>query len=1089
MQFIDRLELRGNPKLTIAALVVICQIAVVALGQPPENPADEVQNHYPSRPDRFADRGRLEQDSCGADVNFEQSVATTIMNRLPTIKYVVSRLVRLLAVETCSFVADELEFFERCDLAIAWRKSEVDGLIDIYGESHHRVVTARWSLSATERVAALDATAQSQFARRTPIYAEIHACSKQGQFDEQISLNFELLAIYTKLLGEQHPYNATTMHNLAWLYAGIGYYAKAESLYRQSLAIKRIVIGELHPSCAVTQRHLARLYRELGDYTQAEPLLRQAVETERAILGEEDSDFHDDLTCLGDLYQDMGDYAKAESAFREAIEIAKKTLGEDSIKRVICQNNLAYLYVIMGDYAKAETLVREEIEIVNRTNGQFSLIHAECLEELAFSFGRRGDRASSGRLLLEALEIKKSVYGEHNVMYAQAVYDIIFSDFIVCNGIEDARVESLLIQSLDIQKKAHREDQELYAKCLHLLAVLSERRQPQNDTWPLLNQAWSIYSRNRDKLTDIRSERQQLEDARGGYTILQKAVLEALEAHRDPNEWYPILLAEKGRVTIGQRREHEFSCLQTTDGDKEATGVVADLRIATRRLSTLSKKTPPPDRWLDHIGEIEDLSKKIEELQKTLSERSAAYRHSLVEASLGPGEIGRLLPKDAALVDIFRLGEAGFFYVGKEDDYFAIVTRGDRPSDVEVVRLGATAPIDEAVDVWRGNLGVGVGRDAGEELRRLVWAPIEAELSDEITTVLVSPEGGFGWLTWGALPGKEPGSYLIEERAFATLITPQFLAEYVGKEVSVSDSNKSAEDSNSSLLLVGDVAYGGDPGTIPRASVEGLAITSTRATAARGETGLWNWDELDATRQEIVTIRDSFEQYVEGGRVLATLRKENAKEEAVRIQAPKATHLHFATHGYFAPASLHRVLQSSVRSGLSWAEAMNVGRFRGSDIRGYNPGLLSGIVLAGANQPIDPDKDDGILTATEVAELDLHRTRLAVLSACETGLGVSAGGEGLLGLQRAFQVAGCRSVIATMWKIPDEHSRSLMVEFYENLWAKKQPTLMALRNAQLSMLREGRKRGLAIDDAHPSEEKNRLPPYYWAGFVLSGAWE
>jgi CHAT domain-containing protein len=91
--------------------------------------------------------------------------------------------------------------------------------------------------------------------------------------------------------------------------------------------------------------------------------------------------------------------------------------------------------------------------------------------------------------------------------------------------------------------------------------------------------------------------------------------------------------------------------------------------------------------------------------------------------------------------------------------------------------------------------------------------------------------------------------------------------------------------------------------------------------------------------------------------------------------------------------------------------------------------------LAGANvRPTPIGHDDGILTALKVAELDLSGVELAVLSACETGLGEVAGGEGLLGLQRAFQVAGAHSVVASLWKVGDEPTRALMARFYENLW-------------------------------------------------------
>src|SRR5580698_602825 len=126
----------------------------------------------------------------------------------------------------------------------------------------------------------------------------------------------------------------------------------------------------------------------------------------------------------------------------------------------------------------------------------------------------------------------------------------------------------------------------------------------------------------------------------------------------------------------------------------------------------------------------------------------------------------------------------------------------------------------------------------------------------------------------------------------------------------------------------------------------------------------------------------------------------------------------------------------------------------GAGVTGYHPGLLSGIALAGANRrPTPIGQDDGILTALEVAELDLSNVELAVLSACETGLGQVAGGEGLLGLQRAFQVAGAHSVVASLWKVDDERTRALMTGFYENLWRKNQSPAQALREAQLSMLR------------------------------------
>jgi CHAT domain-containing protein len=113
---------------------------------------------------------------------------------------------------------------------------------------------------------------------------------------------------------------------------------------------------------------------------------------------------------------------------------------------------------------------------------------------------------------------------------------------------------------------------------------------------------------------------------------------------------------------------------------------------------------------------------------------------------------------------------------------------------------------------------------------------------------------------------------------------------------------------------------------------------------------------------------------------------------------------------------------------------------------------------------------------------------LAVLSACETGLGEVAGGEGVLGLQRAFQVAGARTTITSLWKVDDLATKQLMERFYDNYWRKNLGTLEALREAQLFLLQEGVKRGMVRVEQPKDLTPPRTPPYYWAPFVLAGDW-
>lgn len=131
-----------------------------------------------------------------------------------------------------------------------------------------------------------------------------------------------------------------------------------------------------------------------------------------------------------------------------------------------------------------------------------------------------------------------------------------------------------------------------------------------------------------------------------------------------------------------------------------------------------------------------------------------------------------------------------------------------------------------------------------------------------------------------------------------------------------------------------------------------------------------------------------------------------------------------------------------------------------------------------------PIGDDGILTGEEVADLDLGSTELVVLSACETGLGQVAGGEGVFGLQRAFGLAGARSVMASLWKVDDRATQALMVEFYRNLWQKKLSRAESLRQAQLTLMHSKDLNAAESSSAKPQ----RNAPHLWAAFTLSGDW-
>lgn len=178
-----------------------------------------------------------------------------------------------------------------------------------------------------------------------------------------------------------------------------------------------------------------------------------------------------------------------------------------------------------------------------------------------------------------------------------------------------------------------------------------------------------------------------------------------------------------------------------------------------------------------------------------------------------------------------------------------------------------------------------------------------------------------------------------------------------------------------------------------------------------------------------------------------------ASESAFKTWAPGSHNLHLATHGFY--------LASDCRSTTDEAPS---------------PLLSSGLALAGANRrdQAGAGDEDGILTAEEIASLDLSSVNWAVLSACDTGLGAVVPGEGVIGLRRAFRIAGVHTLILSLWPVDDAVTRELMDALYRGRWQRGLDAASAVRDASLEILKQRRQRG---ESAHP---------YYWAPFIAEG---
>ena len=919
---------------------------------------------------------------------------------------------------------------------------------------------------------------------------------KSGDYARAEPLYLQTIEIQKRTLGEDHPDYAMTLNNLAVLYGDMGDYARAESLHIQANEIRKRTLGESHPDYAQSLNNLAELYRTIGDYARAEPLYLQTIEIQERTLSEDHPDYAQSLNNLAVLYVDMGDYAQAESLYIQATDIRKRTLGENHPDYAQSLNNLALLYQRMEDYASAEPLYVQTIEIQKRTLGEDHPDYATSLNNLAALYGDMEDYARAESLYLQATEIRKRTLGERHPEYAASLNNLA----VLYGDMGDyARAEPLYIQASELWKRTLGENHPDYATSLIGLAFLYAAMDRAAEAEPLYRQALAISRRSLEATAAIQSERQQLAMGWGLRPQLDAYLSLTANSGRYAGDVFREVLLWKGSTLVRQRG------MRLAADDPAIADVFTQLQRTATQLASLSRAVPGDEAQQHSLrARVDQLTQDKERLEAQLSAKSATFREATKEISLD--DLLAVLPRDAVLVDYLEFDHStppkdkGAVTTWTVELVAFVVRRAAKPEDqVRMISLGSVEPVAAAVDRWRTTFGVGEdAAAAGAELRKLVWEPVLKAMNDERgtmneepgtknspdspptthhspLTLLVSTDGVLGRMPLAALPGAKPGTYLIEDYRLAMIPVPQLLPALVGGEGS--------RELDRELLLFGDVDYDATPSA---AAADAPKKKQPRRPGDRAVSPTEGrlFDALENTAGEIAAIEKLY------GRLFdvnpddpKSLVRTEADEARFRELAPQYRHLHLATHGFFAGAEFDSAERS--RSADSRGDRAMLAD-RESTVAGYNPGLLSGLALAGANREPTGDADDGILTAQEIGVMNLSGVDTVVLSACDTGLGETAGGEGLLGVQRAFQVAGARTTVASFWKVDDLVTRLLMERFYRNLWEGEMSRLDALREAQLFVLNHPEVvRG---SDPQPDDPQLRAAPRLWAAFTLSGDW-
>ena len=985
----------------------------------------------------------------------------------------------------------------------------------------------------------------------------------QGNYAQAVPLLQRALKIQEKAFGPDDPKVARTISWLAFVYQSQGNFAQAQPLAQQALAIREKALGPEHPDTASSLNVLAVLYEAQGNYTASLPLKQRALKIQEKVLGPEHPDTATSLDNLAQLYRAQGNYTEALPLFQRALKIREKVLGPEHPDTATTLNNLAVLYYNLENYDEALPLYQRALQIDEKVLGPEHPGTADSLNNLALVYEQQENYAEAIPLLQRALKIREKALGPEHPDTAVSLHNMAN---LYCKQGNFTDALPLYQRAIKIDEKTFGPEHSNALGSINDLAKMYEEQENYAEALPLYQRAADAANRQLELTAAMQSERQQLANIQESRWYLDSFVSCALLANDFAPVAYDQMLAWKGAVLLRQRLAR---AARKTD-DAEEKKLWSELQTVATRLATASRTTPSPEQSQLWRQQLTDLTQHKEQLEAELNQHSAAFRK--LQTKLTADQLRQKMPADTALVDLLQFArrvvekqQDGSIRLHVEDRLAAFIIRADQP--VALIDLGRIEPINEAVFQWRNSYGGNQADRAQEDqpamqLRKLLWEPLASHL-EGIQTVLISPDGAVSKFPWGALPGDKPDSYLIEDIAIAIIPVPQMLPNLL------EDDKTNPKDTDSSLLIVGDVDYGATPGKPLPKSSDALFAAEGPRLAVRGSNGS-KFSPLPGTAKEIEQIERLYRDRFTSSQTLE-LKQSEATTERVRQQAPQHRYLHLATHGFYSlptVAGVGAILQlidqkitvtrivpggaadrdarlkpgdqilavtsadgqwTSLEgktvddtTGLTRGPAGTNVRLRVQPAAGgdvveylltrqsytlqqpsgsipaldqYQPGLLSGLVLAGANLPPKPDQDDGIITALEVASLDLQRVDLAVLSACETGLGQSAGGEGMLGLQRAFQVAGAKTTITSLWSVDDAATQTLMTNFYSRLWDPKHPLgkLEALRQAQLEMLRHydpksSQVRGIQIEKPLADSKSARLSPKYWAAFVLSGDW-
>jgi len=892
-----------------------------------------------------------------------------------------------------------------------------------------------------------------------------------NKYDESLEYALKAAKYADDNMGKDSKPYSNAVNLIGIIYFKKGNFDQAVYYFTLEKEAKRLAYGTESPNYAKALNNLSSVLSQLGRDREAEPIMREALDLKMKTVGEYDTSFARSANNLGVVCFNLGNLNDAERYLLIAAKIRKKRIYENQFNYAVTAKNLGSLYKVLGNYSEAEKNLREAYDIFVKELGEFSSEALGANSELAMTYLASGNTDKAKPILDKVqLQMKNSIGTSHP--------DYLFSSYNLAMyywSIPDyEKAESMLVEIMNTVETKMGNGHPLFTSCLNSLGLIywqtGDLQKANMHLGMAVNLREKIFGRYHPEYATSLHNLAALQKEMGNFEEAEKNYHDALDLYvEEIKNIFPFLSdAEKAKFYSNLKERFDLFNLYVLSRKDDNPALLSEmynfrlmtkgvLLDASRKIRRKILETNNPElitkynQWRtlkeelsqlysmtkNEVREsgknIDELEQKANSLEKSISDISDVFDYDIHKDQISWLDIQKSLKKDEAAIELIRVNMFDRKWLDTAY-YAALIITNKTKDNPELVLLSNGYYLDN--HYIRNYLNSIRFQIEDKISYQVFWEKIDKKL-DGIKTVYISKDGVYNKININTLQ-KPLGNYVIDDM---NIVVVSKTSDIV---------NRRKDKVNRTAYLFGNPKYAMSDEEIQRLKSVDEQYPVSKVNYSDLAVII---PELPGTEKELTEINS----------MLKDKRWDvNSKEgleanEASFKNMGSAGLVHLATHGYFLK-NVNSTQSNSVY---------------GVDIKkaAEDPMLRSGLLFAGATNFLVTDtkktgeNENGILTAYEASSLELDEIDLLVLSACETGLGEVKNGEGVYGLQRAFQIAGAKNLVMSLWKVNDRTTQQLMTYFYE-YWLKGSSISEALHKAQKELKEEWEH------------------PYYWGGFIV-----